>query len=228
MNELELTGQARTHVIELIQPNCTLHYEVVAAFLSMRDAAAYDGIDLIARSSFRDFETQVAIWNRKWNGERPLLDRKGELLDRSRLTDSQSVDAILHWSAIPGGSRHHWGTDIDVIDGAAVPKEYSVQLVPAEYSSDGIFSRLSQWLDANMKRFGFFRPYRHDRGGVSPEPWHLSYAPVSVPALEAFSLSMLRNVIETSSIAGKPHVVARLPEIYTRFMLSIDGPGMQA
>ena len=224
MNELELTGRARTHVIELIQPNCTLHYEVVAAFLSMRDAAAYDGIDLIARSSFRDFETQVAIWNRKWNGERPLYDRKGKLLDRSRLSDGQSVDAILYWSAIPGGSRHHWGTDVDVIDGAAVPKDYSVQLVPAEYARDGIFARLSEWLDANMKRFGFFRPYRHDRGGVSPEPWHLSYAPVSVPALEAFSLSMLRNVIETSSIAGKPHVVARLPEIYTRFMLSIDGP----
>jgi LAS superfamily LD-carboxypeptidase LdcB len=224
MNELELTGRARTHVIELIQPNCTLHYEVVAAFLSMRDAAAYDGIDLIARSSFRDFETQVTIWNRKWNGERPLYDRKGELLDRSRLSDSQSVDAILYWSAIPGGSRHHWGTDIDVIDGASVPKGYSVQLIPAEYARDGIFARLSEWLDANMKRFGFFRPYRHDRGGVSPEPWHLSYAPVSVAALEAFSLSMLRNVIETSSIAGKPHVVARLPEIYTRFMLSIDGP----
>ena len=224
MNELELTGRARTHVVELIQPNCTLHYEAVAAFLAMRDAAAYDGIDLIARSSFRDFETQVTIWNRKWNGERPLFDRNNQLLDRSRLSDSESVDAILYWSAIPGGSRHHWGSDIDVVDGAAIPKDYAVQLVPSEYASDGIFVRLSDWLNANMKSFGFFRPYRTDHGGVSPEPWHLSYAPVSLPALESFSLSMLRQVIETSSIAGKPHVLARLPEIYTRFMLSIDAP----
>ncbi|MFL6619452.1 MAG: M15 family metallopeptidase [Povalibacter sp.] len=225
MNELELTGRARTHVVELIQPNCTLHYEVVAAFLSMRDAAAYDGIELVARSSFRDFETQVAIWNRKWKGERALLNREGQVLERARLSDNEAVDAILYWSAIPGGSRHHWGSDIDVIDGAAVlPKDYSVQLIPSEYFSEGIFARLSQWLDANMKRFGFFRPYRNDRGGVSPEPWHLSYAPVSMPALESFSLSMLRQVIETSSIDGKPHVLARLPEIYTRFMLSIDGP----
>ena len=223
MNELELTGRARTHVVELNQPYCTLHYEAVAAFLSMRDAAAAEGIDLVARSSFRDFDTQVTIWNRKWNGERPLYDRKGQLLDRASLSDNAAVDAILYWSAIPGGSRHHWGSDVDVIDAVAVPKDYEVQLVPGEYATDGIFANLTRWLDANMKRFGFFRPYRTDRGGVSPEPWHLSYAPVSLPALEALSLSMLRQVIDASSIAGKSHVLARLPEIYTRFMLTIDG-----
>ena len=65
MNELELTGRARTHVVELHHPSCVLHYEVVASFLAMRDAAAYNGIDLAARSSFRDFDTQLAIWNRK-------------------------------------------------------------------------------------------------------------------------------------------------------------------
>ncbi len=227
MNELELTGRARTHVVELNQPYCTLHYEAVAAFLSMRDAAAAEGIDLVARSSFRDFDTQVTIWNRKWNGERPLYDRKGQLLDRASLSDNAAVDAILYWSAIPGGSRHHWGSDVDVIDAVAVPKDYEVQLVPGEYATDGIFANLTRWLDANMKRFGFFRPYRTDRGGVSPEPWHLSYAPVSLPALEALSLSMLRQVIDASSIAGKAHVLARLPEIYTRFMLTIDGNNEQ-
>jgi LAS superfamily LD-carboxypeptidase LdcB len=224
MNELELTGRARTHVIELERPTCTLHYEVVASFLAMRDAAAVDGIDLQARSSFRDFDTQVAIWNRKWRGERPLLDRDGRRIERSRISDAECVDAILCWSALPGGSRHHWGSDIDVIDANAVPNGYEVQLVPQEYAADGIFARLTNWLDANMRRFGFFRPYRVDRGGVSPEPWHLSYAPVSVPALEALSLSMLRQVVESSAIEGKPHVLARLPEIYTRFMLPIDPP----
>ena len=224
MNELELTGRARTHVVELNHPHCMLHYEVAASFLSMRDAAAYDGIDLTARSSFRDFDTQLAIWNRKWAGERPLYDRNSQILVRSGLDDNQTVDAILCWSAIPGGSRHHWGSDVDVIDGAAVPAGYDVQLVPGEYAPDGIFARLTRWLDGNMHRFGFFRPYRSDRGGVSPEPWHLSYAPVSLPALESFSLSMLRQVIDSSPISGKPHVLARLPEIYTRFMLTIDGP----
>ena len=225
MNEFELTGRARTHVVELLQPRCVLHYEAAASFLAMRDAAADDGIDLAARSSFRDFDTQMLIWNRKWAGEKPLYDRNNQLIARSTLADSEAVDAILCWSAIPGGSRHHWGSDIDVIDVATVPEGYAVQLVPSEYASDGIFSRLSAWLDTNMSRFGFFRPYRMDRGGVSPEPWHLSYAPVSVPALESLSLSMLRQVIDASPIAGKPHVLSRLPEIYTRFMLTIDGPG---
>lgn len=224
MNELELTGRARTHVIELQQPTCALHYEVVASFLSMRDAAASDGIDLQARSSFRDFDTQLAIWNRKWRGERTIFDRQGREVPRASIADAECVDAILCWSAVPGGSRHHWGSDIDVIDVAAVPAGYSVQLVPSEYAADGIFSRLAEWLDSNMQRFGFFRPYRTDRGGVSPEPWHLSYAPVSLPALEALSLSMLRQVIESSSIEGKPFVLARLPEIYTRFLLTIDSP----
>jgi LAS superfamily LD-carboxypeptidase LdcB len=226
MNELELTGRARTHIVEMQQPAALLHYEVVASFLAMRDAAASDGIDLVARSSFRDFDTQLSIWNRKWQGERPIFDRQGRALARAKLTDADAVDAILYWSAVPGGSRHHWGTDVDVVDAAAaLPSGYAVQLVPEEYAADGIFARLSAWLEANMRSFGFFRPYRTDRGGVSPEPWHLSYAPVSLPALEALSLSTLRQVIEASSLAGKPYVLARLPEIYTRFLLAIDAPG---
>src|SRR5262245_60334880 len=116
MNELELTGQARSHVVELSDPRCLLHYEAVASFLAMRDAARSDGIDLTPRSSFRDFQAQLGIWNRKWNGERAIYDRQGTLLDRKQLADSAAVDAILCWSAIPGGSRHHWGSDIDVID----------------------------------------------------------------------------------------------------------------
>jgi len=225
MNELELTGRARTHVVELNEPRCILHYEAAASFLAMRDAAAGAGIDLAPRSSFRDFDTQVTIWNRKWAGEKPLYDRSGQLLERSRIADGDAVDAILCWSAVPGGSRHHWGTDVDVVDTAAIPAGYAVELMPQEYAADGIFARLSAWLDANMAHFGFFRPYRTDRGGVSPEPWHISYAPVALPALESLSLSTLRQVLDASAIAGKPHVLARLPEIYTRFLLAVDGPG---
>jgi LAS superfamily LD-carboxypeptidase LdcB len=224
MNELELTGRARTHIIELLDPACALHYEAVAAFLSMRDAARADGVELAPRSSFREFDAQLHIWNAKWAGERPLYDRSGALLERAQLSDAQALEAILCWSALPGGSRHHWGSDVDVFDAAAISPGYQVQLIPAEYAPEGVFGRLTAWLDAHMHRFGFFRPYRTERGGVSPEPWHLSYAPVSLSALESLSLSMLRHVLETSAIAGKPLVLARLPEIYTRFLLSIDAP----
>jgi LAS superfamily LD-carboxypeptidase LdcB len=224
MNESELTGRSATHVVELEKPHCWLHYEVVTSLLAMRDAAREDGIELEVASGFRDFETQLAIWNRKWHGERPLLDRHGDPLDRASLPDSAMIDAILCWSALPGSSRHHWGTEIDVFDRAALPEGYRLQLVPSEYSPDGIFAGLSRWLDAHAARFGFFRPYRRDHGGVGPEPWHFSYAPLALPALEAFTLSMLRRAVEGAELAGKRYVLERLPEIYTRFVLAIDTP----
>jgi len=224
MNESELTGRASTHVVQLEAPRCALHYQVVTSFLAMRDAARDAGIDVEIASGFRDFATQLTIWNRKWHGERPLLDRCGDPLDRAGLPDAVMVDAILCWSALPGSSRHHWGTEIDVFDRAALPENYRLQLVPSEYAADGVFARLSAWLDEHAARFGFFRPYRRDHGGVGPEPWHLSYAPVAVPALEAFTLSMLRRAVESADLAGKAHVLERLPEIYTRFVLAIDTP----
>lgn len=224
MNELELTGRARTHVVELTRPRCTLHYEAVASFLAMREEAGRAGIDLDAASSFRDFDRQVQIWNRKWSGERPLLDRCGQPIDLCSLDDSARIDAILHWSAVPGGSRHHWGSDVDVVDSAAIPEGYQVQLVPAEYAGDGMFGRLDQWLDANMVRFGFHRPYATAGCGAGVEPWHLSYGPVASRAIEQLALPVLKRAIAGSQMLGKAQVLERLPEIYTRFILAVDRP----
>ena len=190
----------------------------------MRDAAALSGIDLYVASSFRDFDQQVAIWNAKWSGERPLHDRSGRLVQAGELPDTERMDAILSWSAIPGGSRHHWGSDLDVCDAAAIPEGYKVQLLPEEYGHDGLFSRLTAWLDENMHQFGFFRPFREDRNGVVPELWHLSYAPISLPALERLELPVLRRALEVSDLVCKAQVLARLPEIYTRFVLSVEVP----
>lgn len=223
MNEFELTGRSREHIVELQQPPCALHYEAASSFLAMREAAAAANIDLIVVSSFRDFDTQLSIWNRKWRGERPLYARDGTLLHREALAEAELVDAILSWSAIPGGSRHHWGSDLDLADAAAAPG-YRPQLVPEEYAPQGVFARLAEWLEGNARRFGFFRPYRSDRGGVMPEPWHYSYAPVAAPALESLSLAALRRILEASPIEGKQQVLMRLPEIYTRFLLAIDPP----
>ena len=224
MNELQLTGRTRTHIVELEHPRCALHFQAVTSFLAMRDAAMAAGIDLVAASSFRDFERQLLLWNRKWRGERPLLDRGGQLIDPAALDDAGRVEAILCWSAIPGGSRHHWGTDVDVIDAAALPPGYQVQLVPDEYAATGIFARLTSWLDENMGRFGFHRPYATAGCGAGVEPWHLSYSPVSSEALEAFTLPVLRRAIEGSDMLGKAQVLERLPEIYTRFILAVDPP----
>src|SRR5688572_30029017 len=97
----QLTGRTRSHLRDLTEPACSLHQDVVSPFLTLRAAAAVDGIDLVARSSFRDFDRQLAIWNAKFRGERPMQDREGRPLDVAGLTPAQRVEAILWWSALP-------------------------------------------------------------------------------------------------------------------------------
>lgn len=219
-----LTGRSRDHVVELEEPRCTLHRDVVAPFLRLREAAREDGIDLVPVSSFRDFDRQLSIWNAKCSGERELLDRAGMPLDARALTEDQRVEAILHWSALPGASRHHWGSELDVIDAAALPAGEPVRLVTGEYSAGGRFAHLDAWLERRAAEFGFYRPYRRDRGGVQPEPWHLSYAPVAERALATFSIGLLREALVDAGLAAPESVSRRLPEIYQRYVLNVDPP----
>ena len=137
MNELELTGRVRTHIMDVDDPGCALHRDTVQPFLDMRAAAAAQGIDLVPVSSFRDFEHQRRIWNEKYRGERTLYDRAGRALDRRALSEIGLIDAILCWSAMPGASRHHWGSDIDVVDRGALPDLRAVKLLPIEFGPGG-------------------------------------------------------------------------------------------
>lgn len=190
----------------------------------MRAAAAADGIDLVAFSSFRDFDRQLVIWNGKYRGERPMQDRAGRPLNPAVLSPAERVAAILWWSALPGASRHHWGTDIDVMDLAALPPGYRIQVVPAEYQPGGPFARLTTWLDAHMHAYGFFRPYTTDRGGVAPEPWHLSYAPLALQAQRALSVERLRAVLADVDIDGRDEVLAGLAGNFQRYVMDVDAP----
>jgi LAS superfamily LD-carboxypeptidase LdcB len=220
----ELTGRARTHIVDVADPSGALHVHAVAAFMQLRRAAAADGFDLAPVSTFRDFARQLAIWNRKWSGEVPLNDPAGNPIDPARLSAAERVDAILHWSALPGASRHHWGTDLDLIDRRALPAGYRVQLVPSEYTRPGPFAPLAEWLEANAARFGFFRPFRGILSGVQPEPWHFSFAPVAEPARRRLTAALLREALETSDLAGKEAVLPRIEEIHALYVASIDWP----
>jgi LAS superfamily LD-carboxypeptidase LdcB len=220
----ELTGRARTHIVDVADPSGALHVHAVAPFAQLRRAAAVDGFDLVPVSTFRDFARQLSIWNRKWSGEVPLNDPAGNVLDPGRLSAKERVDAILHWSALPGASRHHWGTDLDLIDRRALPPGYRVQLVPSEYIPPGPFAPLAEWLEGNAARFGFFRPFRGILSGVQAEPWHFSFAPVAEPARRRLTPALLREALETSDLAGKEAVLPRIEEIHGRYVGSIDWP----
>ncbi len=190
----------------------------------MRDLASHAGIDLVAWSAFRDFDRQLTIWNGKFAGERPMVAPTGERLDVLALTPGERVAAILCWSALPGASRHHWGTDVDLVDRNAIPAGYRVQLTPEEFSPAGPFAAQAAWLEEHAARFGFFRPYRGLRSGVQPEPWHYSFAPLAEPSRRELTPGLLRETLASAPLSGKEYVLANLDELHTRYVAQIDWP----
>ena len=221
---MQLTGRDRGHLVGLEDPRCMLHAAAVRPFVALRDAATLAGFDLVPVSSFRDFGRQRAIWNAKFRGERPALNRAGRRVDILTLDAGARVETILLWSALPGASRHHWGSDVDVADGKAMASGYAPKLELDEYRRGGPFAALSSWLGANMRRFGFYRPYTRRGRGVQPEPWHLSYAPVAKPALAKMSVRLLAEAIRGSGVEGEAEILARLPAIRERYLLDVDAP----
>lgn len=96
-----------------------------------------------------------------------------------------AVERVLETRSMPGFSRHHWGTDVDVVSA-----ERSL------WRAGGPLAPLAAFLALEGPRFGFFRPYVSAtapatggpaRGGFphpgrphyQDEPWHLSYWPVA-------------------------------------------------
>ena len=208
----------------LREPRCLLHTGAVEPFLALCGAAGRAGFELLPVSSFRDFERQRAIWNAKFRGERPALDRRGRPVDMKKLDAGARVAAILCWSALPGASRHHWGSDVDVADGRAIARGHVLRLEADEYRRGGPFAALSAWLAANMRRYGFYRPYASRRPGVQPEAWHLSYAPVARVAERAMTTELLASAIRGNGVDGEAEILAQLPAIRKRYVLDVDAP----
>jgi len=213
-------GTDASHLCEA-QDGHRLEVRTFNAFQSMQRAAQIDKIDINIASGFRDFTRQLLIWNNKWQGLRPLYSASGKLLDPAKLTPEEKLHAILTWSALPGGSRHHWGTDLDVYDRPRVEQTgQKLQLVPAEYAENGPCFALKQWLDRFAADFGFYRPYQQYTGGVSAEPWHLSFQPVAEQMQNAMSCDALNDYLLRQDIEGKEVVLNQLPSIYHRYILN--------
>jgi LAS superfamily LD-carboxypeptidase LdcB len=199
-----------------------LDASVWPAWLELKSLAAEQGIVLCAASSYRSFDRQLAIWNAKACGQRPLLDGDGKVLSTGDLSPRELVLAILRWSALPGLSRHHWGTDLDVVDGACIEPGYQVQLTVAETCSGGVFEGLHVWLDSVLAQegSGFYRPYQNDHGGVAPEPWHLSFQPTAHGYEQIMSAKVARKFIASTAgtLALADTVLQHFDEIYDRFV----------
>lgn len=194
------------------------------AFLSMSAAAKTDGVEIQIASSFRSFDRQCAIWNRKFSGQARVLDKLAQpILNWAHYTDAEKIVAILRWSALPGASRHHWGTDLDVFSPSLMPENYHLQLTPEEYDVEqGMFAPLTQWLNEHMQQFGFYRPYQKDLGGTAPEAWHLSYFPEATEIAASLTPLMLNELLQTKPIDGLDTVLNQLPFLWDQFITNIS------
>lgn len=187
--------------------------EVLPFYNKLKESLSVSGFELRLESGYRPFERQLSIWNRKASGELRLLDSDGNPMERPT-DEEQLMFAILTWSALPGASRHHLGSDLDVVDGNACPEGYEVQLTPAE--CNGMFApfhkKLTELMDAG-EAFGFSRVFVPGRGNIQPEQWHIAHLPTSRKRLENFSLAELRSIYERTDIACKSALLDNLDRL---------------
>ncbi len=197
--------------------------ETLTAYLAMAQQAKADGIEISICSAYRSFERQLAIFNGKADGSRPLLDKHSQAVSVANLSEQEILDTILLWSALPGTSRHHWGTDIDLFDAACISPS-DLQLISAEYEANGPCHQMHLWLEANAGDFGFYRPFQAGKSGVSPEPWHYSYHPVSQQYLSKFDADVLTQLLKDSDIALKPVILANITNLVEQYVFTIAHP----
>lgn len=225
MTPEQLTGYVDTHLIDarVGTQSILLHPQVERDLQTLVQAAQCAGFQMEIASGFRDFSRQKSIWNGKFSGPKTILDQNSQPLDKASLSEQEKMLAILRWSALPGASRHHWGCDFDVYARDRLPDGVSLQLEPWEYTR-GHQREFSHWLSQNVSHYGFFLPYRRDRGGVASEPWHISHIATATCCLAQFSINDLQRQLNAHPIDGVACVLENLTFIYNQFIANICPP----
>ncbi len=201
-NKLMHTQEINTEILigmddsRIVSDTILLEKETYSAFVKMKDAAEKDGIIIKLVSGFRDFYRQQMIWNNKYK----------KFTNEFSLDGPTAIKEIIRFSTIPGTSRHHWGTEIDVID-----KNFENEkdlLISKKYEKGGIFYSLKKWMDENSKRFGFYIVYDDDsnRPGFEYEPWHYTYKPVSDLYQAEFLKLDLKSIISKTRVEGQEFI----------------------
>lgn len=180
-----------------------LRGEVYTAFKKMQQAARKDSIEIKVVSAFRSYEHQQRIWNRKF-----------KKFTNAGLSDTLAVKKILEYSTIPGTSRHHWGTDIDIVQ--KTNQKINSQLLTSNFDEDGPYIKLKKWLDNNARKFGFKLIYTNDpnRKGFYFEPWHFTYFPTSSKMLIAYVEKNCFDTIDFHNNLGHSALTKKELEFY--------------
>ncbi len=164
---------------------------------------AYDnGFEIKIVSAYRSFYKQFKIFDEKFNGKRPVLDENEEPIDISKLSDREKVLQIVRFSAIPGFSRHHFGTDFDIYPANLLPEGKKLELTAREYQKGNYFHKFDIYLKNTLNKFGFIRPY-NGKNSMGYEPWHVSFEKKAAEFTLAFKLE---DAVEYLSSFGEPWV----------------------
>ncbi|AEH00346.1 M15 family metallopeptidase [Lacinutrix sp. 5H-3-7-4] len=182
-----------------------LRKEAYIAFKKMQTAALKSNIKIGAVSSYRSYAHQKRIWERKF--------KRNSSAD---LSPKDNVKKIIEYSTIPGTSRHHWGTDIDIYQTNV--KQPNGILQPKNYHGNGVFCKLKEWMDANSKQFGFYLVYtdKVDRKGFKYEPWHYSYKPLSKTYLKAYKKINVSELLKKDKLLGSDNFSEAFINQYTK------------
>lgn len=209
-SDLELTGQSNIHMIK--NEGFQLLPEVAKSYDLMKKEALKDGIKIKMVSSFRSFSHQKKIWNFKFKKNNSI-----------GFSISENILKIIEYSTIPGTSRHHWGTDIDIIDDNIKP--VGDVLLTEKFYGTGPYVKLKKWLDKNSERFGFYLVYTKNIGrkGFKHEPWHYSYKPISINILKDFLKIDFIKLFNVNSVLGSTYFTVDFIEYYkNNFLLGIN------
>lgn len=185
-----------------------LRKDALADFIRMHDAAVLDGVHLIIKSATRNFKNQKRIWENKWTGKTILEDNVNAATDIA--TDIDRAKKILEYSSMPGSSRHHWGTDIDL------------NAFTNEWFDAGDGKKIYTWLLAHGHEYGFCQPYTakgpERMTGYFEERWHWSYMPIS-KQLTALAQSSLTDDMITGFLGSN---TAKDIQVVNNYVLGIN------
>jgi LAS superfamily LD-carboxypeptidase LdcB len=217
-------GADCSHLVSLQQDlqSFQLHPQAVSAWQTFVTQATNAGFQPKIASAHRSFERQLLIWNEKATGKRQVLDNDENPIDINDLTEQELSLAILRWSALPGLSRHHWGSEIDIYDASTMSPGYKLQLTVEETKGSGVFADFYTWLDSqfeiNQYYCGFSRPYMSAGNGIAKEPWHLSLFELASQCEALVDKTRAYEFIAGQNIELKDAVLNNFDEIFERFV----------
>jgi LAS superfamily LD-carboxypeptidase LdcB len=192
--------------LKLYGAGYNLQKEAHESFLLMQKEALKSGIKIKIVSSYRSYERQKSIWSRKYK----------QFLEEG-LSPEKAILKIIEYSTIPGTSRHHWGTDIDIID-AAMQRPKSA-LETAHFEGDGVYVKLKAWLDDHAGEYGFCIVYTNQEGrkGFKYEPWHYSFESISKPMLAQYRKIDIQSLLKEDKLLGSKFLTDYFIDRYIKY-----------